>query len=178
MKKIIIILVVLYFLTGCTNLMNTPTKKTEEFFNKYQTLNTSILNQLDYTLDESYSLTKKQMEEYKSIMKRQYKNLLYTIKEELVDGNTAIVTTEIEVYDYVKALQNANNHLINNQDEFIEKDGQTNKEKFMDYKINQLKKESSRIKYTLELNLIKKNDEWYLEDITELDRQKIHGLYS
>jgi len=178
MKKIIVLFTIILFLTGCDNLMNTPTKKTEEFFNKYQVLDNKIIEQLDYTLDESYSLTKKQMEEYKDIMRRQYKNLLYTIKEETIDGNTATVKTEIEVYDYAKALQNANNYLINNQKEFIKEDGQTNKEKFMDYKIKLLKDETSRIKYTLELNLMKNNDTWILSDITELDRQKIHGIYS
>ena len=37
-------------------------------------------------------------------MKKQYQNLTYTIKDEEIDGDTAIVKVEIEVYDFNKAM--------------------------------------------------------------------------
>lgn len=178
MKKILLFLGAFVFMVGCNNLMNTPTKKVEEFLNKYQTMDSEVMNQLNYTLDENYTLTENQKEDYKTVMKKQYKDLIYTIKEETVDGDTSTVKVEIEVYDYSKAIEIADNYLINNQNEFINEDGSVNSEKFMDYKIDEIEKQTDRVKYTLELTLTKQADTWKMDDITEIDRQKIHGIYS
>ena len=35
-----------------------------------------------------------------------------------------------------------------------------------------------KIKYTLNLTLTKKDKKWVLNDISESDRQKLHGLYN
>ena len=48
----------------------------------------------------------------------------------------------------------------------------------MDYKLEKLKDAKDKIKYTLNLTLTKSNKRWILNDITETDRQKIHGLYN
>jgi len=48
----------------------------------------------------------------------------------------------------------------------------------MDYKLEQMDKVKDKIKYTLHFVLEKKDKEWKLEDITDIDRQKLHGLYS
>ena len=48
----------------------------------------------------------------------------------------------------------------------------------MDYRIKQLEDVKERVKYTLNLTLTKKDKKWVLNDITETDRQKIHGLYN
>lgn len=178
MKKIILFIIALTFVVGCNNLMNTPTKKTEEFLNKYQKLDNKVLTQLDSVLDTSYDLNEKQKEKYKDIMKKQYKDLVYTIKEETVDGNTATVKVEIEVYDYRKTLDDADSYFKNSQDEFQKSDGSVDNEKFMDYKLNKLQSEKTRVKYTLNLTLTKEDDVWTMNDITETDRKKIQGIYS
>ena len=154
MKKILLFIIALTFIVGCNNLMNTPTKKTEEFLNKYQKLDSKVLDQLDGTLDTSYDLNESQKEKYKDAMKRQYKDLVYTIKE--------------EADSYFKA----------HPDEFQKSDGSVDNEKFMDYKIGKLKSGKDRVKYTLNLTLTKKDDVWTMNDITETDRKKIHGIYS
>ena len=178
MKKILLFLGAFIFMVGCNNLMNTPTKKVEEFLNKYQTMDSKVLDQLDYSLDQDYELSDTQKENYKTIMKKQYKDLIYTIKEETIDGDTATVRVEIEVYDYSKAISESDNYLMNNQDEFIKEDGTVDKEKFLDYKIDLMSKSNDRVKYTLNLTLTKKDDTWTMNDITEIDRQKLHGIYS
>lgn len=178
MKKIILFLGTLLFVVGCDNLMNTPTKKVEEFLNKYQTMSNEVMEQLNYTLDENYTLTETQKEKYKNIMKKQYKDLIYTIKEETTDGDTSMVKVEIEVYDYKKALEKADDYLITNQDNFINEEGSVNNEMFMDYKISEIENQTERVKYTLELTLTKQEDIWEMNEITEIDRQKIHGIYS
>ena len=36
----------------------------------------------------------------------------------------------------------------------------------------------NKIKYTINFTLTKKDDNWEMDEITDIDRQKIHGLYS
>lgn len=51
-------------------------------------------------------------------------------------------------------------------------------EKFIDYKIKQLKDVTDKAKYDITFYLSKdENDEWVLDDISDSDRQKLHGLY-
>lgn len=179
MKKIIVFLIMFcFFFTGCDNVMNTPTKRVEEFLNQYQKMDDKVLTQLDEILMEDTSLTEEQKVTYKEVMKNQYKNLVYTIKEETVDGDNATVKVEIEVYDYNKAILSADNYLITNQQEFLNEDGTINNEGFMDYKIRQMKDTNEKVKYTLELTLTKEDDKWVMDDISEIDRQKIHGIYN
>jgi hypothetical protein len=40
-----------------------------------------------------------------------------------------------------------------------------------------MKKEKERVKYTLSFTLVKIDDEWKLDDLTETQREKIHGTY-
>lgn len=50
--------------------------------------------------------------------------------------------------------------------------------KFIDYKIKQMKDVTNKTKYDITFYLIKdNNDEWILEDISDVDREKLHGLY-
>ena len=51
MKKIVAICLGLLFLVGCSNTMNTPSKKVEEFLGKYQKLDDDVLTQLDVVMD-------------------------------------------------------------------------------------------------------------------------------
>ena len=51
-------------------------------------------------------------------------------------------------------------------------------EKFIDYKVKQLKDVTDKAKYDITFYLSKdENDEWILDDISDIDRQKLHGLY-
>ena len=48
---------------------------------------------------------------------------------------------------------------------------------YIDYKIKQLKDVTDKVKYTITFNLSKKDDKWVVDDISDMDRQKIHGLF-
>lgn len=180
MKKLILVVFSLLLITcGCDSMMNTPTKRVEEFLNKYQRLDSDVLTQLDEVIkNATYTFNDTQSTSYKELMKKQYKDLTYTIKEETIDGNNATVTVEIEVYDYNKALVEAENYYKANADKFKNQEGELDASKYMDYKIEQLKNVKDKIKYTLNLTLTKSDKKWILNDLTEADRQKIHGLYN
>lgn len=177
-KKILIGITALFLIVGCGNMMNTPTKRVEEFLSKYQTQDEKVLSQLDEVIDSSGTMTKEQKEKYRDLMKKQYQNLSYKIKDETEDGDTATVEVEIEVYDYATSIKESETHLTTNKDEFLDEDDEVDDEKFMDYKLEQLDEVKDKVKYTLNFTLTKEDNDWKLDDITEIDRQKIHGLYS
>ena len=178
MKKILLLISAIFLLVGCESVMNNPTKRVEVFLNKYQTMDSEVLSQLDDTLNNDNTLTTTQKKIYKDIMKKQYQNLVYTIKDEEVDGRNATVKVEIEVYDFNKAMNESDSYLLQNQDEFMTEDNLVDNEKFMDYKINQMKNTNEKVKYTIDFTLTKKDNTWTLDNVNEITRQKIHGIYN
>lgn len=178
MKKILLLITTILLLAGCESVMNNPTKRVEVFLNKYQTMDEEVLSQLDDTLNNDRTLTTTQKKDYKDMMKKQYQNLTYTIKDEEVDGDTATVKVEIEVYDFNKAMNEADSYLLENQDEFIDENNKVDNKKFMDYKIKQMKNTNEKVKYTIEFNLTKNDNTWTLDNVDEITRQKIHGIYN
>lgn len=48
---------------------------------------------------------------------------------------------------------------------------------FIDYKIKELKNVDSTIKYDLTFNLTKEEGVWVIDELSDSDRQKLHGLY-
>lgn len=167
--------------SGCeNNLMNTPTKRVETMLNNYITLDEEVLNDLDETLLGETVMTPNQKTRYRDILKRQYQHLSYEIKDETIDGDNAVVEVEVEVYDYNKVIMEANNYLNNNQDEFrLEDNNGTDISKFNDYKLKNLESAKDKVVYTLNLTLTKdEEDKWILDDLTDTEISKIHGLYA
>lgn len=178
MKKILWILLVVFIVTGCNNLMNTPTKKVEMLLSKYQQNDEDVLRQLDNTLLDEKVLLEEQKERYKSVLQRQYSDLTYVVKNEAIDGKTAVVEVEVEVYDYSSAIKEVEDDLLNNADTYKDDSGEINTTLFNDNKLNALEKANNRVKYTINFTLSKIDEEWIVDDLTETERMKIHGLYA
>lgn len=178
MKKIsLLFLIIILILTGCKNMSNTPTAKVENFMEKYQSMDSSVLNQLDSILENNSSLTDEQKSKYKSLMEKQYQNLSYTIKNENIDGDNANVVVEVETYDYRNALNKSEAYFDNNEYEFKNKDGSIDIKKYWDYKLEEMIKVDDRIKNEIVFVLHKEKKKWVLDNISDIDREKIHGLY-
>ena len=138
-----------------------------------------IATDLDETLLSETVMTQEQKDKYKDILKNQYQHLSYEIKEETIDGDNATVEAEIEVYDYKKVIDEAEDYLANNPQEFLmENSEMTDVSKFNDYKLEQLKNAKDKVTYTLNLTLKKVDDKWQLDDLTDTEISKIHGLYA
>ena len=181
MKKIIKYLSIAFLLivlSGCS-MSNTPTKRVEDFLNNYTHHNSTVLNQLKEMVDMDSLMDDNQKNTYSDIMKKQYKDLTYEIKDESINGNTAIVTVEIEVYDYYKVNKETEQYYTNNPNEF-KKDvnGKTSEQKYVEYRLGKLADTTDRVRYTIDFNLTKDNNKWILNDIDDTTRQKIHGLYT
>ena len=164
-KRLLLLVLPIFLLVGCT-MANTPTSKVESLFNKYQTLDTDINNGINNILEEQ-NLSATQKKRYRTILEKQYKNLTYQIKEEEIDGDKARVTTEIEVIDLKKSI----NDLVFDSTKYT-------KETYDEEKLNRLEKTKEKVKYTLELTLTKKsNGEWEVDALTNEEMKKIQGMY-
>ena len=180
MKKVTSFLLMVFTLllvVGCE--MNlTPTKKVEELLGKYERKDESVLSQLEKTIEEAGTMNDSQKDDYRRLMERQYEYIYYKIKEEKIDGNNASVSVEIEVYDYGKAITDAETYLTTNQEEFIDEETKaTDPIKFLDYKIKKMQKIEDRITYTINFTLTKKDGKWEIDELSDIDRLKLHGLY-
>lgn len=196
-KVIVCIGFLLIFLAGCSTSMNTPTSKVEEFLGKYQKMDDDVSVQLDEVLSKDDTMTAEQKDKYRSILEKQYQNLSYKIENEEINGEEATVDVEIEVLDYVTTIRDAKKYYEEHKEE-IESSNEKeqsdndnlledavegseeaieNSAAYIDYKLKELQNVSDTTTYNITFYLTKKNGEWQLQNITDLDLQKIHGLY-
>ena len=199
-KKLIVFLsLLIMFMTGCGNDMNTPTGKVEEFLGKYQSMDSDVLTQLDNVISNDDTMDDTQKNDYKSLMEKQYQNMSYKIKDEEIDGDKASVLVELEVFDYAGSIAESRDYYSEHRDEFdddemgndgadTDNDGMDEEgeivggavdtiSSFITYKIKQLMDVTDKKKYEITFYLNKIEGEWVMEDITDVDRQKIHGLF-
>jgi len=170
MKKILftgsVLFIILFVLVGCS-LSNTPTSKVEELFSKYQMLDNDIKEQIDDLL-ETETLTNEQRERYRKLIEDQYKNLAYEIKDETIDGDSAVVTAQIEVIDYRKVISEVNTNSGTSVDVL----------EYNNQKLDKLEKAKEKVAYTLEINVIKDGDgNWKISNLSNDDIRKIQGMY-
>ena len=165
MKKIFLLVMITFLLIGCS-MSNTPTSKVEELFSKYQRLDNDINAGINTVLDQQ-NLTDAHKQRYRKLLEDQYKNLSYEIKDEKIDGDTAIVIVEIEVIDYRKTIHDLT------FDSMI-----YTKESFDEEKLDRLENAKDKVTYTLELTLTKDSDgTWKLDALTNEQIKKIQGMY-
>lgn len=164
-KKILLFVIPLLLLVGC-ELGNTPTSTVENLLTKYQKLDSDINSGIDSILLEQNMLDD-QKERYRALIEKQYKNLSYEIKEELIDGNTATVITEIEVIDYKRAIS-----------DLVFDNSIYTKETYDNEKLNRLENANEKITYTIEFTLTKDEDDmWRLDALNNEEIKKIQGMY-
>lgn len=204
MKKLFIVLLLsLFIVTGCGNSM-TPTGAVEDYLGKYQSMDSEVLSQLDSVVSNDTTMSDDQKKEYKALMEKQYQYLSYKVTNEEIIGDTATVDVEIEVFDYASSIRKSSQYYQDNRDMFEEVDNSSDKDqekvednnashegnvntddgniitetkKYIDYKIEQMKMVTDKIKYTITFNLSKEDDKWVVDDISDMDRKKIHGLF-
>lgn len=174
MKKVLYCLMAIVLLTGCScsaNMGNTPTKKVEEYLNKYQTNDDDVVSDLDNVLTNDTTLTSDERTDYSDFMKKHYQDMQYEIKDEMIDGDTATVDAEITVRNYANAINEANQYRIDNSDEFNDENT------FAKYRLDRLKEVTDTETYTITFHLTKENEEWKIENLSDDDLRKLSGMY-
>ena len=181
MKKLFLTLGVLLSclaLTGCALTRSSAKDAVKLFLDQYKNLSTGVLTDLENVIDEE-DFTNNQEETYRDILKKQYSDLKYEIVEEKYDGDTATVEAKITVYDLYKAQNDAAAYLNDHQDEFKDEDGIYDNNKFLDYKLEQMKKMNDTVEYTITFDVVKNEDgKWQVKELTDDDLEKIHGVYN
>ncbi len=178
MKKLFIIcslIVSTVLMVGCDS-MNTPTKRVEEYLSKYTSLDNVVVTDLDLSA-ELEGLNTENTELYKSVIKRQYQDMKYEIVNEQINGDDAVVTAKITVYDLYKSSLNADQYLSTNASDFTV-NGIYDKNSFMNYKLGKMNTTTETIDYTIDLYLNKLDDKWAVQDLDNTTKEKIHGLYN
>ena len=171
MKKFLFLFTILFVFTGCMSMDNTPTKKIENLMSKYQTNDKDVLDDLDNVLFNDTSLTDDEREEYRSFMGKHYRDMVYKIKEEKIDGDSATVTVEVTVRDYSDVINEVNEYRLKHYDEFDSDNS------FSSYRLKKLKDVTDTETYTIIFHLTKSNDDWEIDPLTGIDEDKINGLY-
>ena len=174
MKKVLYAFLAIVLLTGCSctaNMGNTPTKKVEEYLNKYQTNDDDVVSDLDKVLTNDMTLTDEERSDYNDFMKTHYRDMQYEIKDETIDGDVATVDAEVTVRNYADAVNEANDYRLNNADVFD--DNNT----FARYRLDRLKEVTDTETYTITFHLTKENEEWKIDDLSDDDLRKLSGLY-
>ena len=166
MKKIISMFIFLLLLVGCS-LSNTPTAQVEDLLSKYQMLDSDIKSGITEVV-QGENLTSTQQD--RKIIEKQYKNLMYEVKDEEIDGDNAEITVEIEVMDYKKIVNEINSSY----------QGQSNYtvEDYNNAKLAALEKAKDKVTYTIEFDVIKDKDgNWKLTSLDNETIKKIQGMY-
>jgi len=175
MKKILSFLILLIILTGCTT--NSARNSVESYLKQYKNLSSEVLVDLEEIIDKE-NLSEDQKEVYRDIIKKQYKDLKYEIIEEEYDEDVSYITVKLTVYDLYQSQNDASLYLENNADKFNDGNGIYDSEKFIDYKLEQMKNTTDTIDYTITFTVTKEDDEYVVMQPSDEDLSKIHGIYS
>ena len=196
-KIVVSAFILLLVIVGCSNNMSTPTNKVEEFLGKYQSMDEDVLKQLDQVIKDDDTMNDDQKDKYKALMEKQYQNLSYKIENEDIEGNSATVDVEIEVLDYATTSSKAQEYYNEHKEEIEEKYKDKNEDNdnsledagddvlqaveesaaYINYKLEELETANDTVTYDMTFYLTKEDGEWILQDISDLDRKKLHGLY-
>lgn len=199
MKKILLVIGILLLSACSLGMSMTPKQKVSEFLDKYKKQDETILSQLEEIVKGEYTKDDYR-DRYKTLMINQYKNMEYTLKDEIIEEDNAVVEAEITVYDYASSIKKSNEYLNSNSDKFskdekptIEENsddettneshtdsgllGNYDEDKFIDYKLSQMEKVTDTVTYTIEFTLTKVDGEWQIDALSNSDIQKLHGIY-
>lgn len=176
MKKLLLFLTCLFFAVGCSCSNDKASDAVEKYLNDYKGLSENVLEDME-DLIKKEELEDKDKDTYKEIMKKQYRDLNYTIENESYDGDTATVTVKITVYDLYKKQKESQDYLNSHQEEFLT-DGIYDVNKYISYKLNQMKDVNDTISYNIVFKVIRVDGKWQVEQPDEKTLEKIHGIYN
>lgn len=176
MKKIFALFLGCIFLFGCSCSEMGAKNAVTNYLSQYNNLTDEVLLDLDKVI-AGEDFTEEQKNIYKDIIKKQYQDLRYEIVDEKYNGDQAVITAKITVYDLYKAQKDASNYMKENTSEFYDDNILSNK-KYIDYKLDQMKKMNDTTTYTIDFNVTKKGNAWTVEQPSQRDLEKIHGIYN
>lgn len=177
MRKILMIVFGCLCLVGCGCVEEKASDAVKDYLNQYKNLSDTVMTDMAALVD-SENLNDNQKKVYNEVLKKQYQDFTYKINSEEYNGDTAEVEVTVTVYDLYKAQSDASIYLSEHLDEFNDSNGVYDNEKYMDYKLAQMKNMTDTVEYTIDFNVTKKDDKWTIVQPTQDDLEKIHGIYN
>ncbi len=177
MKKIILFLTCLFLAVGCSCSNEKAKDAVEKYLNEYKGLSNEVLKNIDDLVSKEENLTDKDRDTYKEILKKQYRDLTYTIENESYDGDKANVTVKITVYDLYKVEKDSEKYLNEHREDFLT-NGVYDSKKYITYKLEQMKDVNEVISYNVVFKTIKVDGKWQVEQPSDEVLEKIHGIYN
>lgn len=163
MRKFLFLLFLMIVMSGCS-IGNTPTSKVEDLLSKYQKVDDSI-DVTSYRITNDMEVDEKIEEKFKKVIRSQYRNLAYEVKDEKVDGDNAVVTVEVKVSDFGKILDKYDS-------------GAYSKEDYYNTIVDEMESTKEKVTYTIEFELLKNSKgEWVVSDLTVEQQDKLLGIY-
>lgn len=172
--KIVIVISITLFIFGC----NISAKQiVERYLDRYITLDENVLEDINNQVKKE-NLNEENSLIYKEILKKQYEDLEYEITNEEYNGDDAIITVKISVYDLYSSIKDSHIYLNNNPSEFGYNTENYDLDKFIKYKLNNMKNQTKKIDYTIDFYVVNTSDGWSVGDLSNEDIEKIHGIYN
>lgn len=178
MKKILLLITAVLIFTGCSCSLDdtNPEEAIDTFFEKYRNRDEEVISQLIDTITNE-ELLDNQKDDYKSLMEKQYDQFAYVVQDIEINGNNAAATVELTVLDYKSAILKVEEELKNNPEKFNDESGNFSSEKYMDYKIEEMTNITNTTTHTIEITLAKEAGMWKVEQLSNEEISKLHGLY-
>ncbi len=173
MKRIIFCLIIMtcsLLVIGCGEKMS-PKDAVDDYLQKYVTLDDTIMNELNDFVDGE-EFNEEQRTTYKEILRNQYSSLTYTILNEEIKEDEAVVKVKINVRDLYKIKKETNKYYDEHKDEFNEINV------FLNYQLEKMKNAVDTMTYTIDVKVIKEDGNWKVKQLSIDTLEKIHGIYN
>lgn len=159
---------------------NSPFQGPEQLTNSYMMAyikeDSSVINAIQYPFDDV--LNSSQEQRYKEIMKKQYRNMKYTIEDQNIGEVDGQIIVHITIFDFKESYDRANQYVHSHSSSFVKEDGSFDSEKAIDYKLGQLEDSREKIDYSVTFHFFKDSDNhWVMSDLSSSDLEKINGLF-
>ena len=135
-----------------------------------------ITSKITYPFSDN--LNAYQEQRYKEMVKKQYRNIHYTILEEYVGDVDSNITIQVTVIDLKDAYEKANSYVFAHKDKFVNEKGDVDEAEVINYKLEQMEKAKDTVDYSIVINYYK-NDrgQWVMTDLSSSSLEKIAGVF-
>lgn len=174
-KKIILFLLI-FVLVGCGR-EDKPRDIVMNYLDKYKNKDEVVIEQLDEYIAKE-DLNNNQKEIYKGILLKEYETLEYEVKNETYVDNEIIFDIQITVFDLYKIQKKASEYFNEHISEFNDEDGKYDRSKFIDYKLDLMGNATEVVSYNIKVVLTKKNNKYVINQLSNEDLEKIHGVFN
>ncbi len=167
MRVFFLIFLCLFF-CGCTK--TDARFEVESYLNKFKNHDELVRQSLNDILEEQ-QLDDEDKSLYELIMKRQYTDLEYKVKDEKYNGDEAVISVLITVYDYENSKNLALEEINDNPFKYDTLDER------LHLILKKMDEEEKRIDYSIDFKVFYYDDKWVLDKPSISVLEKIHGIY-